>query len=1134
MPDFDINLVIKGNRLEGQIKQVNTALGETEKRATRVRSVMGGLFAGFGVFQAVRSIYELSNATAVIENRLKLVEATVGDTSVAFDRLREISSRTRSPLEENVALFQRAAQAQKELGATSEQLFEFVEAVGISLAIQGGAAQTARGALIQLSQAIGATIVRAEEFNSILEGALPLAQAAARGIDAAGGSVARLRQLVIEGEVSSREFFEAIISQQESLRELYATTIPTLGQAFVVLRNEFIATFREFEQQTGIIELFARSIILLANNLDTLFTLVTAGAITAGILGIVAAFRNMEVVLAGLAAIMARIPVFLLAIVAVEIWQGLRTSAQAAEEFAESLKAVNDIKQVFDERFRDFLQGPMTPKGIEEFVETTKGDLDKLTTEMQKFQAELEAAQFWANAFGVQLFDTPRISAAQAEIQRLSLIILELETALSAAEHAYINLMGPPATLDGFEFLLEALTTTQQLGEVLKAVNIGPAKDLTEKYGEMADEARALLELNNKIAEIQAIGDFSNQIVPLVDFAKQLKVSKEELNEVFVSLNKIKEADTLQEQARHARELAERIIEMHGGFENLRGPALTLVTHLTRISGEALKAGNEFDSIRATLLGISVTAAQIWGRISRLASAFDGPLAAARQLLALMGSILGSISSLPGAFNAAAGNIRTIGGRVVSTLSNQVKDSTTVLGKLSETVKEVFTGKAGDTPGEIRSFIDDKLKPKGGSKGAGGGGGGSTESFADIVKAMEDVIKGYQLLGREGEIYRKQKEIEKQLNRELTASERSHIAALVERTAVAQKASEIYDHFNSRVQDYIDTQNALTELLKKNAITASQAAEALFNTQLNQDLRGVDLALGGRFAYEAQLDEIRNFANERTNILKAARDADLINEMEYQSRIKAAHQLFVRDWMALEVARWDMAIQSASSSIGMLLSFAEEHHGKQSGLYKKLFFAQKALAVAEATLNTFRAISNALAAPFPPPIPQILAAAAAVAGGAQVAAIMASQPPGAKDGGLIRGPGGPRGDKIPMMLSDKEFVVNARATAQHRDLLEAINSGIRLPRFADGGILSQVSQPLMTRRPDTNVDTARRSAPTQMPDLKPNVNVPVTALVVSSKEAALAALRTREGKTVVIEMIEEDPGKFRNLLSLEN
>ena len=47
----------------------------------------------------------------------------------------------------------------------------------------------------------------------------------------------------------------------------------------------------------------------------------------------------------------------------------------------------------------------------------------------------------------------------------------------------------------------------------------------------------------------------------------------------------------------------------------------------------------------------------------------------------------------------------------------------------------------------------------------------------------------------------------------------------------------------------------------------------------------------------------------------------------------------------------------------------------------------------------------------------------------------------AADGGFVSGPGGPRDDLLPFMLSNGEFVVNAAATAENRTLLEAINNG---------------------------------------------------------------------------------------------
>ncbi|MCM6774657.1 hypothetical protein NDR87_13010 [Nocardia sp. CDC159] len=56
------------------------------------------------------------------------------------------------------------------------------------------------------------------------------------------------------------------------------------------------------------------------------------------------------------------------------------------------------------------------------------------------------------------------------------------------------------------------------------------------------------------------------------------------------------------------------------------------------------------------------------------------------------------------------------------------------------------------------------------------------------------------------------------------------------------------------------------------------------------------------------------------------------------------------------------------------------------------------------------------------------------------------------DGGLLSGPGGPREDRIPVLASNGEYIVNAAATERNLPLLESINAG-NVPRFADGGVV---------------------------------------------------------------------------------
>lgn len=60
---------------------------------------------------------------------------------------------------------------------------------------------------------------------------------------------------------------------------------------------------------------------------------------------------------------------------------------------------------------------------------------------------------------------------------------------------------------------------------------------------------------------------------------------------------------------------------------------------------------------------------------------------------------------------------------------------------------------------------------------------------------------------------------------------------------------------------------------------------------------------------------------------------------------------------------------------------------------------------------------------------------------------------GHADGGYIAGPGTSRSDSIPAMLSNGEFVVNARATARNRGALELLNAR----GYADGGLIGSAA-----------------------------------------------------------------------------
>jgi hypothetical protein len=77
-------------------------------------------------------------------------------------------------------------------------------------------------------------------------------------------------------------------------------------------------------------------------------------------------------------------------------------------------------------------------------------------------------------------------------------------------------------------------------------------------------------------------------------------------------------------------------------------------------------------------------------------------------------------------------------------------------------------------------------------------------------------------------------------------------------------------------------------------------------------------------------------------------------------------------------------------------------------------------------------------------------------------------------GGWITGPGTETSDSVPALLSNKEFVVKAKSAKRSAPLLEAINEG-RLPKFADGGWVSQAMPSFSDIKPSSTVSNSKNA-----------------------------------------------------------
>ena len=216
-------------------------------------------------------------------NALKVAGLSGRELQTVYQQLFDIAQKQGAPIEQLSRLYGSLAQAQGDLKVSSQQILTVVAATGEALRVSGVPTEQAAGAILGLSQALSGGTVRAEEFNQMLEGGLrPALQAAANGLQEAGGSVGKLRQLVTEGEVSSRAFFAAIEAGRPTLTALAATAGETSAQALERLKNEAINLAGELDKATGASSAAASALGGVANAAQAIAARVPAAAAAIG------------------------------------------------------------------------------------------------------------------------------------------------------------------------------------------------------------------------------------------------------------------------------------------------------------------------------------------------------------------------------------------------------------------------------------------------------------------------------------------------------------------------------------------------------------------------------------------------------------------------------------------------------------------------------------------------------------------------------------------------------------------------------------------------------------------------------------------------------------------------------------
>lgn len=249
-------------RMERDIAASTGAIGSQFKQ---LAATVGGAFSAAQVAAMADSYTRFTNQLKVAG----LEGQALADTQ---NRLFAVAQQNGVQLEAVGTLYSRAAQNQKELGASTADLIGLTRSVAASLKISGTSAAEAQGSLLQLGQALGSPRIQAEEFNSLLDTMQPLLREASKYIDGTGGSLAGLTQKIKDTKgpgVSNVELFRAITQAMGELEKKAESAQLTISGAFTNLSNALTKYIGEADQANGASAAITEGLNALAGNLDT-------------------------------------------------------------------------------------------------------------------------------------------------------------------------------------------------------------------------------------------------------------------------------------------------------------------------------------------------------------------------------------------------------------------------------------------------------------------------------------------------------------------------------------------------------------------------------------------------------------------------------------------------------------------------------------------------------------------------------------------------------------------------------------------------------------------------------------------------------------------------------------------------
>jgi tape measure domain-containing protein len=232
-------------RMAKFVAGANRQFAAVEKTAGQLKGAIGAIVST----EMLRRGVMLADSYKSLNARIMQSTKATKDYLAVQSRIESMSMDTGTGFGTNTQLFQSIARTAPEIGATQKEVLRLTDSLGKLSVISGASGEAMKNSMLQFGQAMAGGIVRAEEWNSIMENTPEIGNRIAQGL---GMTVGQLRLMVNDGKVLSKDVFESLLKQSAQIDADFGQMPRTIGQSMSSLETGAMKFLGGLDQALGV------------------------------------------------------------------------------------------------------------------------------------------------------------------------------------------------------------------------------------------------------------------------------------------------------------------------------------------------------------------------------------------------------------------------------------------------------------------------------------------------------------------------------------------------------------------------------------------------------------------------------------------------------------------------------------------------------------------------------------------------------------------------------------------------------------------------------------------------------------------------------------------------------------------